>query len=423
MSYILIKGEFHIHYPNTPENGPEPDGDTLKFLPDNPEFIENLQRTGRPPKFNRSGMINLRFEAIDALETHYEDSHQNLEWANKARDYVLKAVGFENIQFFAHLPNKVRSVDNHPSRGFILANTLDPFGRIVCFVYPDDSSIFDGVTGEEVWLTPDLAKQSINAQLIEKGLVYPSFYSTLPVELRDSLKSLMTNKVRPTQVGLWEHAQATVDQTATINNLDELEQLVIWPKLFRRLVKFFVSGFRDLREFDNWLRQDPKHRDDTVLLSNGEMGNMHDLVEVTAPNKIRMTHLVENFVIMPDDVPIIVEPVSKGSLKIIAVLANPMGNDLGLEKVTLLNYSSHDIPDLGQYYITDKAGGRDFLPQGMSLAKGEAYTHKLNHVKLSNKGDSILIFEKVDGTEDKLLDQMSYSKAQGKKQGEVIFLV
>ena len=34
MSYTLIKGSFHIHYPANPLSGPEPDGDTLKFQPD-----------------------------------------------------------------------------------------------------------------------------------------------------------------------------------------------------------------------------------------------------------------------------------------------------------------------------------------------------------------------------------------------------
>jgi hypothetical protein len=34
MSYTLLRGSFVIRYPDLPRQGPEPDGDTVKFLPD-----------------------------------------------------------------------------------------------------------------------------------------------------------------------------------------------------------------------------------------------------------------------------------------------------------------------------------------------------------------------------------------------------
>lgn len=33
MSYTLLRGEFVIRYPDLPREGPEPDGDTVKFAP------------------------------------------------------------------------------------------------------------------------------------------------------------------------------------------------------------------------------------------------------------------------------------------------------------------------------------------------------------------------------------------------------
>jgi hypothetical protein len=66
--YTLIKGEYHIFYPDAPRGGPEPDGDTIKFRPDNPQFIRSLPNQGRPPKFNRRKMTNIRFEGIDTLD-------------------------------------------------------------------------------------------------------------------------------------------------------------------------------------------------------------------------------------------------------------------------------------------------------------------------------------------------------------------
>ena len=67
MSYTLLRGQFVIRYPDLPRQGPEPDGDTVKFLPDSPAFVETLpRRSGRPPDINARG-ISVRLEAIDAL--------------------------------------------------------------------------------------------------------------------------------------------------------------------------------------------------------------------------------------------------------------------------------------------------------------------------------------------------------------------
>ena len=92
MPYKLIKGEFHIFYPDRPRQGPEPDGDTLKFLPDQPTLVEQLHRPGnRGPDFNQRHMINLRFEGIDALETHYQQMHQRWRLRRVTRCYTRRA--------------------------------------------------------------------------------------------------------------------------------------------------------------------------------------------------------------------------------------------------------------------------------------------------------------------------------------------
>src|SRR5215207_4719915 len=42
MSYTLLRGSFVIRYPDLPRQGPEPDGDTVKFRPDTPALVEAL---------------------------------------------------------------------------------------------------------------------------------------------------------------------------------------------------------------------------------------------------------------------------------------------------------------------------------------------------------------------------------------------
>ena len=297
MPYKLIKGEFHIFYPDRPRQGPEPDGDTLKFLPDNPGHVENLYRPGTPsPRFNGRMMINLRFEGIDALEIHFDDMHQDLTWAEKARDYALQKVGFGEVQFWSDQPFKVKSVQNHPRRGYILARTLDVNGRIVSFVYPGTSDREDGT---DVFLDVPLLNKSLNAQLIASGLVYPAFYITLPVELKDRFAE-MTVQARDGNHGLWSVDTANVDHWASIPNLSTLQTLAICPKLFRRLARFFAAGHTGIKQFDVWLRADPRDRDDRVLLPNRELGNMHDLIEID-DNRIRMFYRTEDIVILPDD--------------------------------------------------------------------------------------------------------------------------
>ena len=121
MPYTLIKGTFHIHYPENPLSGPEPDGDTLKFLPDNRQLIENLPRPNRPPKFTQTGITTIRFEGIDALETHFsieaDEFHQKMDLALAASDILLEKAGFGDVRFFAQRPFKVEFVKNHLIRG------------------------------------------------------------------------------------------------------------------------------------------------------------------------------------------------------------------------------------------------------------------------------------------------------------------
>src|SRR3954452_14835218 len=125
MTYTVLRGDFVIRYADLPTQGPEPDGDTIKFKPDNPALVEGLPRTsGRPAEINRRG-ISVRLEAIDALETHFSETHQELAGADAARDALLAMLGFTGVQFWPDLPNKVQSADQDSLRGYVLSNGVD----------------------------------------------------------------------------------------------------------------------------------------------------------------------------------------------------------------------------------------------------------------------------------------------------------
>jgi hypothetical protein len=182
MSYTVLQGAFVIRYPDQPRQGPEPDGDTVKFLPDTPTLVETLPRTsGRAPRINARG-ISVRLEAIDALETHFAEAHQELLGANAARDGLLAQLGFTGVVFWPDLPNKVRAADQDSVRGHVLSNGIDSNGRMIGFVYTGDAGLADGA---QVFLDDPIVEQSVNAQLLATGQVYPAFYGSMPASLRN----------------------------------------------------------------------------------------------------------------------------------------------------------------------------------------------------------------------------------------------
>jgi len=117
MPFTLIKGTL------SPELG-KPDGDSMRFVPDDPSPIFSLRRRGRGPKINQNnGSIQLRFEAIDtvesaALEPFASDATKsNIELATGGQD---------------------------TGRGHIFSSQLGPNGRPIAFVFAGDSNLDDG---------------------------------------------------------------------------------------------------------------------------------------------------------------------------------------------------------------------------------------------------------------------------------------
>ena len=405
MSYTLLRGSFVIRYADLPRQGPEPDGDTVKFRPDSPALVETLpRRSGRPPDVNRRG-VSVRLEAIDALETHFGDTHQELAGANAARDELLRRLGFTGVRFLADLPNKVESADQDEVRGHVLSNGVDANGRLIGFVYAGEHP---GPDGAAIFVDEDLVDRSVNAALLDAGLAYPAFYATLPATLRQHL-SATSERARAAQPGrgLWPRSVADPDGAATVADLAAAEQLVIWPKLFRRMVPYLAAGHADFDGFDAWLRADPVHRDDELfLLDKQERGNMHDVVR-GAGQTIQLTVWPEGFIISPDPAapgtttgP---RAVAGGDVLIVAALPDPLGTDAGAERVTLLNCTAAPV-DLAGWHLADAAGGRHRL--GDTLAAGAVQPVTVGaSLQLGNRGDTLVLVEPGGTT----VDQVTYT--------------
>ena len=298
MAYTVLRGEFVIRYADAPRQGPEPDGDTVKFRPDTPALLRALpRRSGVPADLGPRG-VSVRLEAVDALETHFGDAHQELVGATAARELLLAELGFTGVGFFPDQPNKVEFADQDWLRGHVLSNGIDANGRVIGFVYPGDPACSDGAS---VFVDEALVDGSVNALLLVRGLAYPAFYGTLPATLRVHLAAASrAARAAEPALGIWPRATGDPNEAAQVTGLAQLQTLVLWPKLFRRVVPYLAAGFTDFDDFDAWLRADPVHRDDELyLLDRLESGNMHDVVHASG-DSIQMTVWPEDFVIEPD---------------------------------------------------------------------------------------------------------------------------
>jgi endonuclease YncB( thermonuclease family) len=404
MPYTVLRGHFVIRYPDLPRQGPEPDGDTVKFRPDTPGLVELLpRRSGQPPDLNARG-ISVRLEAIDALETHFAETHQQLAGANAARDAMLARLGFRNVVFFDDQPNRVASADADELVGYVLSNGIDANGRMIGFVYPGEPPTADG---SSIFLDNAGVDGSVNASLLRDGLVYPTFYGTLPSSLRMHLAEA-SRAARAAGLGIWPDSTADPDSTATITGLATLETLVIWPKLFRRLVPFFASGQTSLDGLDAWLRADAVNRDDALFfLDPPEPGNMHDVI-VASGQQIFLNRWPEDFIVEPDPAapgtPTGPGTFAAGDIAIVAALPDPVGTDLGQESAILVNTTSGGI-DLTGWQLGDSAGRRQSLSG--SVGGGEVITIVLGGgPQLSNRGGALTLFDATGQT----IDHVTYGE-------------
>ncbi|MGJ4889237.1 thermonuclease family protein [Bradyrhizobium sp. HKCCYLR20261] len=235
MPFKLIKGSFRVV-------GLSPDGDSIRFFPDQPDVMNGLP--GGPDNQPQRPFAQLRLEAIDALETHYAGRHQPIRWARAARDRLLDFVGVTGVQWDATGSTIVAASDG-TTRGSILSRAKDKYGRPIAFVFADE---LEGEDGSDVRLDVAQLRDSYNHLALREGLAYPTYYEGLFPDLRNELTAV-TQQARADGLGLWPEDRTTsgVDATRLSVIMDDAP---ILPKLFRRLSDYMAAkgtavGFRD----------------------------------------------------------------------------------------------------------------------------------------------------------------------------------
>lgn len=292
MPYRVVKGEFHLFYQGRVRVGSQPDGDSVWFKPNKPKHLEDLD--GRSAEFNKGGFAQLRFEAIDALELHFKGARQELDASVAARGFTLRHLGFGNVEYSGGEGLAVRIASPHPRPGYILTKAIDPYGRPVSFVFDGGTNRVDG---SDIFMNLAMLNRTVNATLARSGNAYPSFYIGLPVDLRNRVRTLVDSaRNRPQPRGMWSKDKTM--KSTRVSDLESLEALVIWPKLFRRLVTYFKEGHDGLSDFDSWIHDDPERDDALWIVSEGRLGNLHDTYAVSG-NELAMTYSPDDLVVVP----------------------------------------------------------------------------------------------------------------------------
>lgn len=240
MPFTLINGTYHVvNY--------SPDGDSIRFKPTNPALLQTL--SGFKPKVNARGHVQLRIEAIDALETHYAPPgaggslHQPLALAQAARLALLTYVNITNVVWDARESTVVAANDGTP--GYILARSVEKNGRPVAFVFAGNAPDADGAS---VYLDEAQMRTSYNYEALAQGLVYPTYYTGLFFDLRDAMTAAVV-KARGQKLGV--HRADVTTKGVTLHSLAVLtDTSPILPKLFRRISEYMVNvgtikGFKE----------------------------------------------------------------------------------------------------------------------------------------------------------------------------------
>jgi hypothetical protein len=244
MPFKVIRGTFHV-------TNYSPDGDSIRFRPDDVNKLGLL--SGPPAGVNARGHTQLRIEAIDSLETHYnaagEMLHQPLALALEAAETLIEFVGITNVTWDAGHRTVVSADDGR--RGYILSRSVEKNRRPVAFVFAGDPPEADGA---DVFLDVPRLGQSYNQAALQSGLAYATYYTGLFSDLRNAVTAAV-NTARQNNRGVYaaDATNAGVDGSSLTPITD---QSPIMPKLFRRLSDYIVThgdavGFKQALELSH----------------------------------------------------------------------------------------------------------------------------------------------------------------------------
>lgn len=275
--YKVVAGTFHV-------KGFQPDGDSIRFQANKPENWDFFQWETEADKAAKKKQ--LRVESIDALETHYEGYHQPRPFAIAALESLLELLNIKSVTYSLSVTQIVDADDG--KAGYIASASTDRFGRPVSYIFPKNANLTDGAVMDSAALP---IEDSINFQLAREGLVYPTFYATTDRVFAEKIRAVVS-RARKTKRGIW-----SIDRTPDFMLLDVRtiqEDIMILPKLFRRLVGFF-DNYADFGKLGEYMA---KQRDNLVLWDGTKKKSLADLMKISG-RRLQMKTPVEDILFSP----------------------------------------------------------------------------------------------------------------------------
>ena len=249
--------------------GKQPDGDSIRFVPDTPELLDSLRRSFRVRRSD-DGSVQLRLEGIDAPETHYGALAQPL--AAEARDALLDLCGFREIRRDGE---EVEAATPERRPAAILSELVDANGRPVCILLVDEAL----PDGEYVEVDEETLRRSANTTLLADGSAYLTLYDSCAPPIRAIFRDIAAD-ARERRLGVWGRDETAAFELIDQDSIGPDGQLVL-PKIFRRCSDYLRTRTPDetLRE---WLRtHGPPERpeDDQVIVDDSLQTRLSEIIE------------------------------------------------------------------------------------------------------------------------------------------------
>lgn len=258
--------------------GRQPDGDSVRFIPDHPQTLLRLPRASRLRPAS-DGSVQLRMDGIDAPETHFLSHAQ--PYGIEARKQFLRILGFRGVTFSEG--GSVTSAEPKTIPATIFIGLLDPYGRPVSYLLLGVSSKHHD--GDMISPDSELLAVTVNLQLLTSGATYVTVYSSTPPAQQDFLIA-SARIARDKKLGVWGLDSTARFELTSPASIDPASGVLILPKLFRRATSYLKAreaGFTG--DFPSWIKSTINNvyhsDDDFVIRSDGSVVRFHELVHQT----------------------------------------------------------------------------------------------------------------------------------------------
>ncbi|MDB5096202.1 MAG: hypothetical protein JWM80_623 [Cyanobacteria bacterium RYN_339] len=256
--------------------GKQPDGDSVRFVADSPDFYSDLRYARRIRPSQEDGSVQLRLEGIDAPEVHYGPYAQ--PYGDEAREAFLRMLGFTEVEFEQGERNRVQASTPESVDVTVLTHAADANGRVVSYLLPRQ----DEQDGFEGRIDATLLRASYNCRMLLEGHAYYMAYTSTPKLHQDVFREAAV-AARKARLGLWP-LDRTPEWVLTAQEDIGPHGQLIFPKLFRRCTDYMAAcrgGYRG--DLADWLVASRTGRtrdeDDQVVLENRFETRLSELLQ------------------------------------------------------------------------------------------------------------------------------------------------